>query len=165
MNRNDENIFEPLKGQHKLRTYRDSLAGAFYFLTVCVDGKKEILLKEKFAQIIFNSLDFMEKEGWIKLICCIVMPTHIHIVIHLLEKKSLSKLMRSFKIFTARNINMILGKTGKFWQDQYYEHKIRKDESLWNIVDYCHNNPVRKGLVDDPEKYPYWKLCPENIFE
>ena len=160
-----EDIFKPPKGQHKLMAFRDARAGAFYFLTICVYGKEDILFDEQISRIIFDSLDFMEKDEWIKLICCIIMPDHLHIVLHLLEKKSLAEILKSFKSFTSRRINRLLGRKGQLWQTQYYEHKIRQDEGLCNIVDYCHHNPLRRGLVDNPDEYPYWKLRPENIFE
>ncbi|MCE1245995.1 MAG: hypothetical protein LWY06_05075, partial [Firmicutes bacterium] len=64
---------------------------------------------------------------------------------------------------TASKINKYLGKTGQFWQEQYYEHRIRKEENLLKIVGYCRENPMRRGLAMEPESCPFWKFKPENI--
>jgi hypothetical protein len=43
------------------------------------------------------------------------------------------------------------------WQDQFYDHLIRKNEDLHVIMNYCLYNPVRAGLVEHPLDYPFWK--------
>ena len=42
-----------------------------------------------------------------------------------------------------------------FWQKDFYDHVIKKEESIAKQVRYILNNPVRKGLVDLWDKYPY----------
>jgi len=44
----------------------------------------------------------------------------------------------------------------RLWQEGYYEHVVRKDEVLPELVGYILRNPVRAGLVADPTEYPYW---------
>ena len=50
----------------------------------------------------------------------------------------LSNIVRDFKRITAR-------RTGVRWQRNYFDHRVRKDESLAEKVDYILNNPVRAG--------------------
>jgi hypothetical protein len=52
--------------------------------------------------------------------------------------------MQSFKSFTAKEINARLGRSGSLWQDAYYEHGIRRDESLKAIIRYCDGNRMRR---------------------
>ena len=86
-----------------------------------------------------------------------VMPDHIHTVFQLQNKQTLPTLIQSFKKFTAKHINAKLARKGSLWQASYYEHGIRRDESLNKITRYCYENPVRKGLVAQPKDYPYWR--------
>jgi len=83
------------------------------------------------------------------------MPDHVHFVIAL-GTSSLAQLVHSFKSFTANKINGLLGRSGQFWQEQYHDHAIRKDEVLNDIVFYMLNNPVRAGLVKDFHDWPFW---------
>ena len=107
--------------------------------------------------IIFGCLDWLETDKRLKWMCIMVMPDHVHIVFQLGNKQPLSELIQSFKRFTANQINARLTRTGPLWQVNYYDHAIRRDESLNKIVRYCYENPVRKGIVRRAEDYPHWR--------
>ena len=83
------------------------------------------------------------------------MPDHLHFVAAL-RQDSLDQLMHSLKSYTAKKINTLLNRQGVFWQPQYHDHALRKDEDLNEVVRYTLNNPVRAKLVDDFHEYPYW---------
>jgi len=85
----------------------------------------------------------------------IVMPDHLHFIATLKDGE-LPRLMQSLKGYTSRQINTLLNRKGVFWQDQYHEHAIRKDEVLNEVVLYMLHNPVRAGLVKDFHDYPFW---------
>ena len=85
------------------------------------------------------------------------MPDHIHAIFQLGNKQTLSQLMQSLKRYTAKQINSRLARNGFLWQENYYDHGIRYDEALNKIVRYCYENPVRKGLVEQPKDYPHWR--------
>ena len=86
-----------------------------------------------------------------------VMPAHIHAVIQLCQDQTLPKVMSSLKTFTARQINEQRSEHSTVWREGYYDHGIRKDESLNEIIRYCYENPVRKDLVKQAKDYPYWR--------
>jgi putative transposase len=120
----------PNQGHHQLRKGRHSIPGAYYFVTICTLNKNPILANTEVANIIFESFDWLETEARLKWFCLIVMPDHVHAVIQLQSKQSLPSVLKSFKNFTARQINTYLGNRGSLWQAAYYEHGIRQDESL-----------------------------------
>lgn len=43
----------------------------------------------------------------------------------------------------------------KVWQDSFWEEVVFTDGFLRQKLNYIHMNPVRAGLVDEPQKYPY----------
>ncbi len=90
------------------------------------------------------------------MLACVVMPDHLHLVIRL-DKDTLANVMKIFKGYAAKKTNDLLNRKGSVFQNQYFEHYIRQDEGLINIVKCCWENPMRKGLVDYPGKWPYWK--------
>ena len=85
-----------------------------------------------------------------------VMPDHIHAVVQLGCNQTLADVMHSFKSFTAKEINERRGETGSVWQEGYYDRGIRGEKSLNDIIWYCYENPVRRGLVKWARDYPYW---------
>jgi len=117
--------------------------------------KKPILIQPKVAEVIINSLHWLEEQGSIFLDAAVVMPDHLHFVAAL-KGNSLAKLMQSFKGHTAYEINKLLNKKGPFWQPQYHDHAFRQDEDLNEVVLYTLHNPIRAGLVKDFHDFPFW---------
>jgi REP element-mobilizing transposase RayT len=84
----------------------------------------------------------------------VVMPNHIHLLIT--PATDLPKLTRSLKGITAKRANAILGRTGTpFWQDESYDHQVRNDREFKQIQNYIETNPVRAGLVPEPNQYQW----------
>jgi len=63
---------------------------------------------------------------------------------------------RAVKKTSARQANLILGRTGQtFWQDKSYDHWVRNAKEFDRIVGYIEGNPVRAGLVEQAEEWPW----------
>ena len=82
------------------------------------------------------------------------MANHVHIVI--LPKCPVPKILNLIKGATARDANKILERTGqKFWATESYDHWIRSDSELNHMIRYVERNPVKAGLVEFIEHYPW----------
>jgi REP element-mobilizing transposase RayT len=81
-----------------------------------------------------------------------VMSNHVHLLITpLIDPR---ELMRRIKGRTAREANLLLGRTGQpFWQAESYDHWVRGEEEFRKIASYIENNPVVAGLVARAEDY------------
>ena len=152
-----EKIMYQNKGHSQLRKGRWSTSGAYYSVTLATLERQPLLTIPGTPHIIFECFDWLETDKRLEWICIMVMPDHIHTVFQLQNKQTLPTLIQSFKKFTAKHINTKLARKGSLWQASYYEHGIRRDESLNKITRYCYENPVRKGLVAQPKDYPYWR--------
>jgi|688.fasta_scaffold01378_37 putative transposase len=100
------------------------------------------------------------------LLAYVVMPSHHHWLFlpdedwsltHLNEPHSLKKqrtareaISHSIQSYTANQCNRVLGRTGRFWQVETYDHYVRDEAELLRIVNYIENNPVKAGLVTNP---------------
>ena len=147
----------PNRGYRQLRKGRRSIPDTYYSLTLTTIDRKPLLANAEVADVIFEAFDWLETNKWCRWFCLVVMPDHIHTVIQLGGNKTLSRLIQSFKSFTARQINTHLGRSDPLWQAAYHDHGIRHDESLNAIIRYCYENPVRSGLVKAARDYPYWR--------
>jgi hypothetical protein len=65
------------------------------------------------------------------------------------------RIMHTFKLFTARQCNQLLGRCGVFWQDESYDHCVRDEDELERIIQYVECNPVKAELADAPNNWPY----------
>ncbi|PIQ08253.1 MAG: hypothetical protein COW71_12705 [Ignavibacteriales bacterium CG18_big_fil_WC_8_21_14_2_50_31_20] len=105
------------------------------------------------AEIVRATLEFPNNKEY-KLTCYCIMPNHVHVVFELLEgNKGISKIMQSIKRISARDANIVLRRSGQFWQDESFDRLVRDERELFNIVKYVLMNPVKAGLVDDWEKW------------
>jgi REP element-mobilizing transposase RayT len=78
------------------------------------------------------------------LLCWSVMPNHVHAILQPHEGQKLENILHSWKSFTAKMANELLGRTGGFWQEEYYDHVVRDGEDFRNQIRYVLENP-RKG--------------------
>ncbi len=104
-----------------------------------------ILKNEKIAKTVADSLKFFNGERYEIFSWC-VMPNHVHVVFKPLRKNELDEILHSWKAFTSHEINKLLGKEGKIWQREYYDHLVRNQTEFDRIKRYVLNNPLKAGL-------------------
>lgn len=99
----------------------------------------------------------------------IIMPDHVHLIftplIGELGLFSISQIMHGIKSESAHRINKALGRRGKVWQDESFDHVLRGDESLASKVAYILENPVRASLVKNSDEYRWLWRQPEPILD
>jgi putative transposase len=90
-----------------------------------------------------------------RLLAWCIMPNHGHLVIEAREGHSLSDVVRNWKSFTAHRANMFLGRSGRFWQSDYFDRYMRNEEHLAQTVEYVEQNPVKAGLILRAEEWKW----------
>ena len=127
-----------------------------YFITICTYKRRPMLTRPGVHDILCNhwgkSLDLY---GW-AIGSYIVMPDHAHFFCTDTESKTpLSKMIGSWKQWTAKEVCPILGVQPPFWQKEFFDHLIRSAESYSDKWEYVRQNPVRAGLVDHVDDWDY----------
>jgi REP element-mobilizing transposase RayT len=87
-----------------------------------------------------------------------IMPNHVHLVIYLgnmENSKPLGLIMKNIKGRSSREINLLLSRSGTFWQKASYDRLVRDEKELGAIGDYILENPVKAGLTDRWENWLY----------
>jgi putative transposase len=90
-----------------------------------------------------------------RLLAWCIMPNHVHVVVETLEGHPLSGVVKSWKSFTSRRANACLGRTGTFWEADYFDRYMRNEDHLMRTIEYIENNPVKAGLVDKAADWPW----------
>jgi REP element-mobilizing transposase RayT len=105
------------------------------------------------AQLVLASIDYGAAVGHYELHAFVIMSNHVHLL--LTPHIPASRLLCSLKRTTARRSNLLLKQTGEpFWQDESYDHLVRNADEFRRIQRYIEHNPVKAGLVAQPEDYP-----------
>lgn len=74
------------------------------------------------------------------------MPNHVHALFVQNPEHPLENLIRSWKTFTARRMNELLGRSGSLWQRDYFDRLVRDQTHLANCVRYIRRNPEKARL-------------------
>jgi REP element-mobilizing transposase RayT len=107
-----------------------------------------------------------ENQRRIRLYTVVVMPDHVHLLLRPLRDPSgwpypLVDVLQCIKSVTAHRINKALRLCGPVWEEESFDHVLRSDESLKQKSEYIRQNPVRRGLVQNPEDYRWLWVSPE----
>src|SRR5216683_7037015 len=91
-----------------------------------------------------------ELQAWV------VMPNHVHAVLRPLPGWTLSRILKSWKGYTAREANKLLQRTGEqFWQTESFDHLVRNDEDMYRCCNYTTTNPLNARLSARPEEWKW----------
>jgi REP element-mobilizing transposase RayT len=95
-----------------------------------------------------------------KLLAWVIMQNHIHFLLKPIHNHQVSKIIKNFKSFTSHEADKILQRSGKFWQEDYFDRYIRNYEHFVKTVDHIGNNPVKARLCKD---YRDWKFSSAHL--
>ncbi|MBZ0265594.1 transposase [bacterium] len=101
--------------------------------------------EDRIANIVAGSLRHFDGERYDLHVWC-VMPNHVHVVVKPHSGHELSKILHSWKSFSAHEANKILKRKGKFWEVEYYDHLIRNEVDYAHCIEYVLANPEKAGL-------------------
>ena len=122
---------------------------AVFFITVCCRHRHiNSLAKPEIADKIRESLFYRQslRQWW--MICALVMPDHFHALFAFGQGFDMKKVIADWKRFHTRHSNIE-------WQEDFFDHRIRSNESLDEKIEYIRHNPVRQGLVAQPDDWQY----------
>jgi len=153
--------------------YRIVKPNAPHFLTVTVVNWLPVFASRPIAQILLDSLRFLQEQERITLYAYVILENHGHLVA---EADDLSKEMGDFKSWTARAIidwlearqaENVLDQLAawklphkkdreyQLWQEGSHPQLIQGEAMMRQKIEYIHNNPVQRGYVDKPTDWRY----------
>jgi REP element-mobilizing transposase RayT len=83
------------------------------------------------------------------------MPDHLHLLCGTNDKEiSVLDFVNQYKGKSTR-VGWRYNIKGPLWQRKSYDHILRREENIQEVATYIVNNPVRSGLVEKWDQYPY----------
>jgi putative transposase len=99
-------------------------------------------------------------DKFYQLAAAVVMPDHVHLLLHPMPAYDLSRIMKGIKGVSAHKINQLRGTTGTIWQDESWDRIVRDAVEFDEKLQYMADNPVKAGLVTSIEQYDAWFCNP-----
>jgi len=137
------------------------------FVTFSCYRRHRFLVTEAVISVFLDVLKRLRERHKLRLLGYVVMPEHVHLVIHPPDSLRIGPVIGELKsksgsrIIAARLLefpdNCRVQKNGcerwAFWQPRCYDHNCRTPEAVFEKITYCHNNPVKRGLVSEPGEW------------
>jgi putative transposase len=155
-------LYGSLPSSHFPPARKVSDGEAFAWVDRCLDGATTgpvHLRNEAIATLVIESLFRGESLRHYQLGPWVIMANHVHLLV--LPSIAPSLLLKSLKGATAREANRLLHRTGdQFWQRESYDHWVRNGKEWSKIAAYIERNPVKAGLAERVEDYPWSSANP-----
>lgn len=136
-------------------------------------------LESDWAKRLFEqALEQARRQYRMHVVGYVVMPEHVHLLVTEPERETLAKVIQAIKQSVARREVKLMRKdppnkkkvgwgtqksestqnpegTQHFWQARYYDFNVFTAEKRVEKLKYIHRNPMKRGLVERPEDWPW----------
>ena len=121
-----------------------------YFITInCAERGPNQLARAETAEPLVDTVRHRQEKflWWPHLF--LLMPDHLHALLSFPPSgKPIRLVISKWKEWTAKQLDID-------WQEDFFEHRLRREESRREKAVYILANPVRAGLVSRPEDWPF----------
>ncbi|MDH4222776.1 MAG: transposase [candidate division Zixibacteria bacterium] len=124
-----------------------------YFVTICTKDQQRAFTDSRIIGEQIKVLNSCCKKDDFSVWTYCFMPDHLHLLLVGEENSDLIKFIRTYKQLSGYGYKKITGKN--LWQKSFYDHILRKEENIAQVVRYILENPTRKGLVANFVEYPF----------
>ncbi len=144
-----------------------------HFLTSTVNHWLPLFTRTETVNIILDSWRFLQQESSFKLYGYVILENHLHLIA---SSDDLSRDMQRFKAYTAKQIIIHIEKNNviqlldlltlfkrsykteskyQVWEEGNHPQLIESEAVMRQKLDYMHQNPVKRGYVDQAEHWRY----------
>lgn len=154
------------------------LDGRSHFCTASIIDCIPALLGERMCHLVLGSWQRQRKRYAVKLEGFVIMPDHVHFLVRgtadgvrkfvqysLAEtsrgiQAALESLARSGDALAGSHLRVFRSAAngpshGKVWKERFRAFPVERERDLLVKLEYIHNNPVRRGLVEGPGDWPW----------
>ena len=144
---------------HHLRKGRYSLPNQLYHLCSVTHARTPIFDSLHHGRVVVKVLREMHDQGLADTLAFTVMPDHLHWLLLLGEKLTLSQVAGLMKSCVTKRLRQEQGLVGHVWQSGFLDRQLRPGESVLGVARYIVANPVRAGLVKSVRDYSLWDVA------
>ncbi len=144
-----------------------------HFITTSCYQRKQLLATTQSRDLLLEVIEQVRRRYYFVVVGYVIMPEHIHLLLTEPERGNPSKVMQAVKQGFARRLlikqrasnearpghsrNTALD-DGHIWQARFYDFVVFTEEKRAEKLRYMHNNPVKRGLVREPQQWK-WSSC------
>ena len=141
-----------------------------HHITCTVKDWYPLFMNPEIVGIIYSSLKFLQKEK-LNIYAYVIMENHLHLIA---KSEILQTQIQRFKSYTATEIltylknyshsqllhnfkyvNKLTHSKHKLWEEGFHPKMIENVDIMSEKIKYIHENPVRRGYIDNPADWRY----------
>jgi putative transposase len=130
-----------------------------FFISSSIADKRNLLQSDRSAKLFIDVLYRYRAEHKFLLHGFVVMPDHFHVLITIGPEISIERAIQFIKGGFAFRAGRELSFRSPVWQRGFSEVRIYDAEAYVRVQEYIAENPVKRGLVQKPEEFPYSSAC------
>ena len=150
------------------RLHRYYGAGYLHFITTSCYQRAPILGNGRNRDLFLRTLERVRRRYRFVVVGYVIMPEHVHLLLSEPERGNPSRVMQALKQGYARRLLGRLRRAssaqqgclwstvleeGHIWQRRFYDFVVRTEHKRIEKLRYMHRNPVKRGLVLEPEQW------------
>ncbi len=147
-------VFMMLYSSARSRLRRPFLSDRYFFVTVRLLKDRPRLLDADF-QLMALALNRVRRQHPFYLTVWVFLPDHWQAICAPVYPLTISRVMKSAKTSSTILINRRRAERGELWQARFFDRVLRTVKEYNEKVEYIHLNPVKAGLVQQPEEWPW----------
>ena len=151
------------------RLHRYYGAGYLHFITTSCYQRRALLGKKQNRDLFLQVLERVRRRYHFAVVGYVVMPEHVHLLLSEPERRNPSVVMQALKQSFARHLlHKVRSRDrrqgelwdaaleeGHIWQRRFYDFVVFTEHKRAEKLNYMHQNPVKRGLVLEPEQWPW----------
>ena len=131
------------------------LPGQPQHIVVRGHNRDPVFARDDDFRCFYSSLREAARNNSLSIHAWVFMRNHIHLLVTPATEKSLPKTMQSVGRRYAHYFNRAYHRSGSLWEGRYKSSLVDTDHYLLCCYRYIELNPVRAGMVKQPEDYAY----------
>jgi putative transposase len=129
--------------------------GRVFFATTKTSMGRPLLQSERSAGLLIDVLRSLVAARKLELHDFVIMPDHVHLLMTVGAETTIEKIMQLIKGRFSFRLRKEFDYPGEVWQHGYSEVRVDDQVSFSRSQAYIAENPVKAGLVQTPEQFPY----------
>jgi putative transposase len=130
------------------------VSDAWFFISCRLLPRRRILTPEEFAMLAQVIHERRAEHGFL-LTAWVFLPDHWHAILYPSYPLTISRVIESIKVGATKIINRSRREVGLLFQPRFFDRALRTVREYHEKVEYIHYNPVKAGLADRPEDWPW----------
>ncbi len=126
-----------------------------FFVTTKTSMGRALLQSERNATLLIDVLRACVASKKFVVHDFVVMPDHVHLLITVDADMSIERAMQFIKGGFSYRLGREAGYRGEVWRRGFSEVRVEDRQSFLRHKEYVAENPVKAGLSECPEAYPY----------